>query len=576
MPLLTLIDYNITVKNLSLPVINVATKDNPSYLPAEVCVVMPGQPAGTKLSGAQTQQMIRFAVRRPHQNFQSVISSGKNLLGLEKGNSTMDSFGLEVMPKMITVPGRVLAAPVVKYSGSSTVMPRFGSWNMQSVKFVTKSSLPSWSFLRIACGRNPFRNPDEFHGKISEFQAQLRMLGMDVKNFVPGQHITPGPGEVVGKIDEAIRKFATAPNPPKLILVIVPEDNKTEVYNRVKLACDVTYGILNVCVLDTKFARANPQYHANVGLKFNLKLGGRNHSVEPAKLGFISQKKTMIVGLDVTHPSPGSASTAPSVASIVASVDEWLQQWPAELRIQDARTEVVEDLKAMVKSRLLLWKSRNQNMLPENILVYRDGVSEGQYNIVVNEELKSLKEACKEVYPATDIKARKPKITIIIVGKRHNTRFYVTRKEDADRGGNPSNGTVVDRGVTEARNWDFFLQAHSAIQGTARPAHYYVVYDEIFRDMKLTPQFPTAADALEDLTHNMCYLFGRATKAVSICPPAYYADLVCTRARCYLSKLFDPGFVSDTSSIGTDSSGSKPDKSVVRIHPNVQNSMFYI
>jgi hypothetical protein len=52
--------------------------------------------------------------------------------------------------------------------------------------------------------------------------------------------------------------------------------------------------------------------------------------------------------------------------------------------------------------------------------------------------------------------------------------------------------------------------------------------------------FPNAADALEELTHNMCYFFTRATKAVSICPPAYYADLACERARYYLSGVFDP------------------------------------
>jgi hypothetical protein len=34
----------------------------------------------------------------------------------------------------------------------------------------------------------------------------------------------------------------------------------------------------------------------------------------------------MLVGIDVTHPSPGSASTAPSVAGIVASVDGTLAQ----------------------------------------------------------------------------------------------------------------------------------------------------------------------------------------------------------------------------------------------------------
>jgi eukaryotic translation initiation factor 2C len=287
----------------------------------------------------------------------------------------------------------------------------------------------------------------------------------------------------------------------------------------------------------------------------------------------------MVVGLDVTHPSPGSSSKAPSVAAIVASVDEWLGQWPADIRIQPAQQEIVADLDAMFKSRLLLWRERNQS-LPENILVYRDGVSEGQYDIVLDQELPALRAACKTVYPATAIKAGKPHMTFIIVGKRHNTRFYPTKREEADRGGNPMNGTVVDRGVTEARNWDFFLQAHAAIQGTARPAHYYVIYDQIFRNLKLPAQFTTAADALEDLTHNMCYLFGRATKAVSICPPAYYADLVCTRARCYLSRLFDPSPLSspDASSIGTGAAGASqtPDGSLVTIHPIVKNTMFYV
>ena len=60
------------------------------------------------------------------------------------------------------------------------------------------------------------------------------------------------------------------------------------------------------------------------------------------------------------------------------------------------------------------------------------------------------------------------------------------------------------------------------VEGTARPAHYVVVQDQI---------------GLEQVyleTHKLCYLFGRTTKAVSNCPSAYYADLLCERARCYL------------------------------------------
>jgi len=56
------------------------------------------------------------------------------------------------------------------------------------------------------------------------------------------------------------------------------------------------------------------------------------------------------------------------------------------------------------------------------------------------------------------------------------------------------------------------------------PAHYVVIKD----DSKL------GADQLQSLTHFLCYAFAHATRSVSICPPAYYADLLCERGRAYL------------------------------------------
>jgi eukaryotic translation initiation factor 2C len=60
--------------------------------------------------------------------------------------------------------------------------------------------------------------------------------------------------------------------------------------------------------------------------------------------------------------------------------------------------------------------------------------------------------------------------------------------------------------------------------------------------------------------YNMCYLFGRAIKAVSICPTVYYIDLDCERVRCYLSKLFDAilrATLSDSMVSGVDSGGGQ-------------------
>lgn len=105
-----------------------------------------------------------------------------------------------------------------------------------------------------------------------------------------------------------------------------------------------------------------------------------------------------------------------------------------------------------------------------------------------------------------------PKLTIVICGKRHHTRFYPTEAENADRLGNPRPGTVVDRGVTAVYEFDFFLQgmaqfhfelpfllpdtswsiAHGGLQGQTRPTHYYVVHDEVI--LRSSSLFPLLAD----------------------------------------------------------------------------------
>jgi eukaryotic translation initiation factor 2C len=494
-----------------------------------------------------------------------------------------------VTPKLITVPGRVLKGPDVKYRDHKVAQTRFGSWNMQSIQFSTRVKVPSWTYLWISSegSRDAWNDEQELSSTLNAFQAKLKEVGIEADAYTTGLRISVNAGNMDAQIESAIHRFvshATKPA-PSLLLVIIPYVD-TSMYNRIKYVCDVKKGLRNICVVGPKFAKdRNDQYFANVALKFNLKIGGRNQFLDNTKLGIIPEGKTMVVGIDVTHPSPGSSSTAPSVAGIVASIDQWLAQWPADLQIQTARQEMVAGLDGLLKSRLKLWAEHNKRAYPENILIYRDGVSEGQYDIVLDQELPLLRKACKELYPVTDTKKGLPRMSVIIVGKRHHTRFYPTRKEDADRSSNPQNGTVVDRGVTEARNWDFFLQAHAAIQGTARPAHYYTVLDEIFRGGKIQAPFHNAADALEDLTHNMCYLFGRATKAVSICPAAYYADLVCERARCYLSRLFDatPGATPAASVVegggggrGGAGAGPEADPNDVRIHDNVRDTMFYI
>jgi eukaryotic translation initiation factor 2C len=453
---------------------------------------------------------------------------------------------------------------------------------MVNIKFNAGAKLEKWSYIMISQrgGRDAFDKPG-LDAVMQEFYQGLLTIGMTASAPLPGKRV-----ELAYPDDPALDQQLKGAAGAKLqLLVLILPEVSAPLYKRIKTLADREYGIHTVCCVGQKFSkdRGRDQYIANVALKVNLKLGGVNQVVEPKNLSIIDQNKTMVVGLDVTHPSPGSASNAPSVAAMVASVDKHLSQWPAVLRVQKARQEEVDFVGDMFKTRLNLWKTKGKHVaFPENILVYRDGVSEGQYDMVLGKELTQLRRACELVYPAPDTKKGLPRITVIICGKRHKTRFYPTAEQDCDRSGNTKPGTVVDRGVTEARNWDFFLQAHAALQGTARPCHYYIVHDEIFRQIyakQIPPPYQNIADIVEDLTHNMCYLFGRATKAVSLCPPAYYADLACERARCYLANFFDtPSASAAPSTAGGETAArdAKPSAEDVQIHPTLKDTMFYI
>ena len=75
-------------------------------------------------------------------------------------------------------------------------------------------------------------------------------------------------------------------------------------------------------------------------------------------------------------------------------------------------------------------------------------------------------------------------------------------------------------------------------------------------------------------------MFARATKAVSLVSPAYYADLACQRGRCYLHSLLQG--ISDS---GTTATGEDGDNEVYRegermwrygVSGNLKNTMFYL
>jgi hypothetical protein len=494
---------------------------------------------------------------------------------------------------MAVIPARELPAPRLSYRTGSTNI-RDGSWNILDVKFHRGGVVNNWCVLVVRDGNSSMINdpndprlPALFRG----FAEKCERSGMKVTQ--PPQVLAvqlvnprddPSRAESIDIIRTKIKQYMgpDLKRRPSFILVLLSQVDNF-IYPGIKRLGDVELGIHTVHMLLPKALKdqnKQDQYFSNVALKLNTKLNGINHKLDPESMKWLTSKKTMIVGMDVTHPGPTSVPGTPSIAAVVASVDDTFVQFPASMRIQATKKEMITDLQEMMVERLLMYK-KTSNSLPDRIYVYRDGVSEGQFQIVLGEELPQILEAFKKCSTKDRSTPYRPKLTIIICGKRHHARFYPTDAPNADRNGNTRPGTVVDKGVTDVFGFDFYLQAHAGLQGTVRPTHYTVVYDEN----------RLGADEVQQGTHHVSYLYARATKAVSLVPAAYYADLACERGRCYINDFLNAPD-DKTSSAGTTKGKGKAkydkDEEMAKVfnaaktawgeglHAAVKDSMFYI
>jgi eukaryotic translation initiation factor 2C len=94
------------------------------------------------------------------------------------------------------------------------------------------------------------------------------------------------------------------------------------------------------------------------------------------------------------------------------------------------------------------------------------------------------------------------------------------------------------------------------------------------------------ADDVQQGIHSASYLYARATKAVCLAPPAYYADILCEHARYWIHEyLLAEGNGSDPDPSASPGQRKDAEDRVFEaakcawgkgLHPNLKGSMFYL
>lgn len=287
-----------------------------TYIPAELCDIVKGTPFRGRLNDRQTSDMLRLACQSPQTNSDLIRGDGFAKLGISEStkHDVAKNFGITIDQNMTVVPARILPPPGLSYA-QGRAQVRDGSWNILDVKFHRPGAMDQWAVLIVRDGRDKFQGPTDpaMWQFIQTFAEKCRKAGMRVAQqrptvlaagpLPPGSDRDPSRSAAVAMIKAQMTNLSNANPRPSFILVLL-NNRDNYIYPGIKRIGDVELGIHTVCMQLEKAIgdpRKQDQYFSNVALKVNTKLGGINHKLDVNNLKWLHEKRTMIVGADVTH-----------------------------------------------------------------------------------------------------------------------------------------------------------------------------------------------------------------------------------------------------------------------------------
>lgn len=601
-------NYNKRLTHPGLPCVKAHPKKD-IFIPMELLFVIPNERSKRVMSQEEAKSMVGFATRKPVMKESSAIDTVHSLMAAKNRLGSRMSFSIN--DSLVQVHGRQLDPPKVFFrshrSGVPTqasIVENMAQWRLdRDTAFVSTKPIPFCAIIKDRSNPQYNSRYPQQQPLISEFMHQLKESARLVGISIGGIKVFDKDSQC--DYPSFMKQIMTRHRNCNL-MVILRKDTDSATYGKIKLCGDVHLGVVTQVCLEKNilYDRQLRSYCDNLVLKINAKLGGENSLVRTNTDEDIlsvlkgASKSCIILGADVSHPMVGYDSC--SVAALVGSTNDRCLQFASSIRNQEGRTEMMTQLDDMFLE-VLSQTDFNLKTL-KSIIMFRDGVSEGQYQQALESEVAALRQVCQN-------HASHPRITYIIVTKRHHTKFFIESNNPprgggrggrgggrggrgggrggGDRGGrggrgrgrggygggggrgppeleknkdgkyveNIKPGTVIDTGVTSPIFYDFYLNSHYGALGTNKPSKYTVLVDE--------NNF--SVDSLQKLTYNLSYAYARCNKAVSMVNSTYYAHLLAFRGRKYLM---------ETAEKPSDNSGNVPVPPAPT--PKLASQLFYV
>ncbi|KAK9504492.1 hypothetical protein O3M35_010814 [Rhynocoris fuscipes] len=420
----------------------------------------------------------------PTARMDKIVTFMKRLCTNTQAKSELSLWNLKFSPDLVELTGRTLAPEKILHGQSEYSEGTVDAdWtrSLRGHSMYQTKDLHTWFVVYLK----------KNHSEVEAFLKSLSAASASLKFRIPQPTYVALPDDRSGTYVQAIEKIIGSTN-PQLIMCIVP-NNKADRYGAIKKKCYVDRAVPSqVVLMKNLISKGVMSIATKIGIQVNCKIGGSPWSVHVP-----FDRPVMIVGFDVCHDT---TLRGRSYGAMVASLDRAYTRYFSSANPHSSGVELSNEFGIQLMKAVYTYRNLN-GYLPPKIIIYRDGVGEGNEHYCLEHEVEPIRSKLQAIYQSESLQ-----MAFVLVTKGIQTRLFLNHS-------NPPPGTIVDDFITNPTKYDFFLTSQTVRQGTVQPTSYNVIYDTT----QLSP------DIMQRLTYKMTHLYFNWSGTVRVPAPVQYA-----------------------------------------------------
>uniref|UniRef100_H2YJ64 Piwi-like protein 1 n=1 Tax=Ciona savignyi TaxID=51511 RepID=H2YJ64_CIOSA len=461
--------YNITIRDTNQPLLLSRPKKSEIrkgglevvHLVPELCTVT-GLTDELRADFNTMKTLATYTKQGPTKRKDALTSFIRRITGNAEVEKRFAEWGLRFEDRILELKGRVLDAEAIMFGEVGgwdihiiymrgitylCLLSRDASWDQEFRRQRLLRCVDLHEWVLIYCSRDK-RCAEDFVKKICQVSRNMgfRMAPPTPIEIQSDQMFQKTIKELMGR------------NPRIQLICCLLPSNRKDRYDAIKKVCCVDMPVPSQVVLSRTLSK--PQRVMSIATKIAIQMNCKGGEAWAVK---IPLKECMIIGIDTYHDS---SQKGRSCGGFVASINTTYTRWYSNVTFQHSGVELIDGLKRCMKGALQKYSQVN-GQLPARIVIYRDGVGDGQLDVVKDYEIPQLLDCLK---------------------------------------------IPQYQGYT----YDFFVVSQSVREGTVSPTHYNVVYDT----STLKP------DHMQRLTYKLCHLYYNWPGTIRVPAPCLYAHKI--------------------------------------------------